>query len=503
MSVAMTTPERRKALRVQVESIVLIDIGEDNAGTISDISEGGLCFQAVAPVDAGETVYFRLRPDDRSQGRGRVAWTDDTQKRGGLSFSELSVHTREQICALAEPGLAALAAVDSEELSQGEDIPSDSVQRSFVSAQAVQEGLFRGFAGGLVTGILVSLLVISAALIFRQQIGESLIVMGEHLASKSPSLTNSTHNLGEKISAPNPGEVKYLLRIPVSKPESETKINEGDSTYISRLGLSHSQEKSPAAAQTWQAKLSGEQPHSKPTPPDKAQPGTSSSAANFLVRPSTGVPAVSMPPLPSSLATLRLAKPVQSRQSTRASTRVDTVPYDSDVRGGSSSQMYFEVGKFKEGSRAKEERDKLIQLGYPATLQQKRRLWRNFYDVLVGPYQDSDKAEAAHKSLVARGFQARPLERGYRRFVLPPGLVLNGVRIPAGDCVITWESYIAEVKVKFEQDDHVISTALGTWVKRDPKYESSAIVYTPNRNGWRSLNELRFAGLARTLVFSN
>src|SRR5579864_1017848 len=152
MSVAMTTPERRKAPRVQVESIVLIDIGEDNAGTISDISEGGLCFQAVAPVDAGATVYFRLRPDDRSQGRGRVAWTDESQTRGGLSFTELSVHTREQICALAKPPLPAVAAVDSEELSQGEDITSDSVQQSFVSAEAVQEGLFRGFAGGLVTG---------------------------------------------------------------------------------------------------------------------------------------------------------------------------------------------------------------------------------------------------------------------------------------------------------------------------------------------------------------
>lgn len=71
-------------------------------------------------------------------------------------------------------------------------------------------------------------------------------------------------------------------------------------------------------------------------------------------------------------------------------------------------------------------------------------MWRNSYEVLVGPYRESDKAEAVHKSLVARGFQARPLERGYRYFVLPPRLILNGVQTPVGECVITWESYIAD-----------------------------------------------------------
>jgi hypothetical protein len=210
-----------------------------------------------------------------------------------------------------------------------------------------------------------------------------------------------------------------------------------------------------------------------------------------------------MPPLPSSIATLGLAKPSPPQQSTRASMRVETVSYDSNMRSRSYSQMFFEVGRFKEHSRAREERDKLTQLGYPATVQQKRRLWRNSYDVLVGPYRESDEAEAVHKSLVVRGFQARPLERGYRHFVLPPRLILNGVTTPVGDCVITWESYLADVKVKFEQGNHVISTAQATWVKRDPKYEQSAIVYTQNRNGSRSLNEFRFAGLTRALVFSN
>jgi cell division septation protein DedD len=502
MSVAMTSPERRKAPRVQVESIVLIDIGEENAGTISDISEGGLCFQAAAPIDQGDTVYFRLQPDDRSQGQGRVAWTDETQKRGGLAFSQLSVQMREQICALTELAIPGLATSSSEELRQDEDITSDSVQLSLVSAQAVQKGLFRGFTGGLVTGVLVSFLIISVALMCRRQIGESLIVLGEHLASKSAPLTQSTHKIGEKISAPDLSE-RYPVTIAKTQPESHRKINERDSTDTLSLRQVHSEGGFPNVAQTRQTKQFGMQEHLNPVLPHKGKTEVSRFAANLSVPPSTGMPGVSMPPLPFSIATLGLTQPSLQQQSTRASMRAEIVSYDSNLRNGSSSQMYFEVGRFKEQFRAREEKDKLTRLGYAAIVQQKRRLWRSFYNVLVGPYQNSDEAEAVHKSLLVRGFQARPLERGYRHFVLPPHLVLNGVPTPVGDCVITWESYITDVKVKFEQDDHVVSTAQGTWVKRDPKYENSAIVYTPNRSGWRSLNELRFAGLTRALVFSN
>jgi len=495
----MTSPERRETPRLRVESLVLIDIGEDNAGIISDISEGGLCFQVAAPIEEGGTVDFRLRPDDLSQGAGRVVWTDETQKRGGLSFTELSVHTREQIYALiTELAIPGVAAAGSEELRQGEDSATNSVQLSLVSVQAVLKGLFRGFTGGLVTGVLVSLLV-SAALLCRRQIGESLIVVGEHLASKSPSLTQSTHNLGETTSAPNTTGVRYPQTIATSKPESQQRTNGHDST--SSLRQVHGKGESPTVAQKSQTTQLSEQEHSNPTAPHAAQSLTRDSTAKLLPGPSTPRPEQPKAPSASRIAMLGLAKPSQPQPSNDLITRV--VSYNSNIQRGSSSQMYFEVGRFKQHPRASQERDKLTQLGYPAIIQQKRRLWRNFYDVLVGPYHESDEAEMTHKSLVARGFQARPVERGYRDFILPPHLILNGVATPVGDCIIRWESYIAEVKVKFEQNNQVISTAHGTWVKRDPKYRSSAIVYTRNRDGSRTLDELRFEGLTRALVFSN
>jgi hypothetical protein len=327
--------------------------------------------------------------------------------------------------------------------------------------------------------------------------------VGEHLASKSPSLNQPTHNLGETISAPNMSGLRDPQTIATRKPESHRRTNGRDSTYPSSLQQVHSKGESLSVAQTSQTKEFGEQEHSNSVALQDVKPSVSRSTLNLLMPHSTGLPEMSIPPLASRVATLGLAKPSQPQQSTVASMRVEALSYDSNMRSGSSSQMYFEVGRCKEHSRAREERDKLKQLGYPATVQQKRRLWRNSYDVLVGPYRESDDAEAVHKSLVIRGFQARPLERGYRHFMLPPRLILNGVPTPVGECVITWESYIADVKVKFEQDNHVVSTAQATWVKRNPKYEQSAIVYTQTRNGWHSLNELRFAGLTRALVFSN
>jgi hypothetical protein len=79
--------------------------------------------------------------------------------------------------------------------------------------------------------------------------------------------------------------------------------------------------------------------------------------------------------------------------------------------------------------------------------------------------------------------------------------MLHGAQVPVGDCVIRWESYISDVKVKFEQDNYVVATADAKWVSHDPKYEHSATVYVQNRDGSRSLIEVRFQGMDRALVF--
>ena len=111
--------ERRQAPRVTVKGLAYVNLDRDNGGIILDVSEGGLCFQATAPVQCVEKVrlWFSYRsprtqadPEHglKKDGQTRdipgfveteseLTWTDDTRKRGGLKFKNLSAEARSQI----------------------------------------------------------------------------------------------------------------------------------------------------------------------------------------------------------------------------------------------------------------------------------------------------------------------------------------------------------------------------------------------------------------------
>ena len=125
----------------------------------------------------------------------------------------------------------------------------------------------------------------------------------------------------------------------------------------------------------------------------------------------------------------------------------------------------------------------------------------NSYQVLVGPYGSEAEAELAHANLVSRGFKPRSYERGSRSLTFSSRLTVSGARLPVGDFVITWESYVPDAIVKFEKDGSVVGTTEGKWEKRSVKYEDDAIVYRKNSDGSRTLLELRFAGMSKALVF--
>ena len=125
----------------------------------------------------------------------------------------------------------------------------------------------------------------------------------------------------------------------------------------------------------------------------------------------------------------------------------------------------------------------------------------NSYQVLVGPFGNEAEAELAHANLVSRGFKPRSYERGSRSLTFSSGLTVNGARLPVGDFVVTWESYVPDAVVKFEKHGSVIGTTEGKWEKRSVKYEEDAVVYRKNSDGSRTLLELRFAGMSQALVF--
>jgi hypothetical protein len=168
---------------------------------------------------------------------------------------------------------------------------------------------------------------------------------------------------------------------------------------------------------------------------------------------------------------------------------------------GPNPERYFEVGKFKDDLSAHNSTNKLEQLGFHATVTQKGHLWMKSYYVLVGPYDDSEDVEAARKHLMSSGFKPRVFERGSRSFTFSSGLTLNGTLVPNGDYIISWESYSPDANVELARGDYVVATADGKWMKRNVRYQDNAYVYRKNRDGSRTLLEIRFVGMSQALVF--
>jgi len=232
-------------------------------------------------------------------------------------------------------------------------------------------------------------------------------------------------------------------------------------------------------------------------------------APTAIARPSATAPVISSQPLP-----VASPKTTVEPAAIDVSTKVDAVPkpesadhpseHIEDSRAGearSYSTTYLEVGRFHDATWADQTTSKLEQLGLRATVVRKGHFGINSYQVLVGPYSSDEDAKAAHKYLVSRGFTPRAYERGSRSFWFPSGLTLHGTHIPGDDCVIRWESYVTDAVVKFEKDGSIVTTAEGRWVSRDVKYPWNAIVYQRNRDGSRTLLEIRFEGMNRVLVF--
>jgi hypothetical protein len=99
-----------------LRDLVYIGMGSENGGVVLDVSEGGLAFQAIAPVQLDRTIHFSLMVagTGRFEGTGEVAWSSGTGKICGLRFVHLPEEGREQIQIWAgQPRVTSSAAIES------------------------------------------------------------------------------------------------------------------------------------------------------------------------------------------------------------------------------------------------------------------------------------------------------------------------------------------------------------------------------------------------------
>src|SRR3954465_7422319 len=94
----MSVPERRQLERTIPERLVYIDIKPDNGGIVLNVSDTGLCFQSVAPVQHHQSLAISFfEQNQSSHASGEVVWTDRTRKYGGLRFSNVTPEARGKI----------------------------------------------------------------------------------------------------------------------------------------------------------------------------------------------------------------------------------------------------------------------------------------------------------------------------------------------------------------------------------------------------------------------
>jgi len=163
--------------------------------------------------------------------------------------------------------------------------------------------------------------------------------------------------------------------------------------------------------------------------------------------------------------------------------------------------MFFDLGSFKQQQRADDLSDKLAQAGFPASVVRKGHLWMNSYAVLVGPYKNEVDEKKINGDLRSRGYKPRPFERGSRDFAFRSMVMIEHAKLPIGDFAISWESYVADAKVKFAQGHQVVAATDGKWIKKPQKYSRDEYVFGKRSDGSHPLLEIHFGGLDRALVF--
>jgi cell division protein FtsN len=481
---------------VTVGNLTYINLEPGNGGMILNVSVGGLGFCAALPVQKDRPLHFRLsEPNLRIEADAEVAWSDETNRKGGMRFTNLSAEARRQIhnwmsqptpvgvdrrCApVAHPCESSSASAVAAEAS----VISHS---KFASLKDELRNRCQGFSGGLATGLLLSALIGGAFLLnsHHREFGEVLVHWGERLGAGAPqtvSVETHTQPAPERI-APSAASLPQTdLETQPEAPMSQTL---------------------PAIAKREPAKREFDAKLLAPIRPSAGPPGDGDKAT---LNPEALSPVL----LPESLlatpaepsAFVDAHAPIAPKAGPRSTSNTNRVETSLDAVSAPPPERYLEVGKFKKKMAAEETKRQMAQLGLPTVLAQKGRVWTNSYYVLVGPYGKDREIERAKKELVSRGFQPRVYDKGSRAMMFPSRLALNGASLPCGLCTISWEAYEPNAAVTFQAERSGSMQAEGKLVRRNLWYDGNAFVYRINPDGSRSLLEIRLGSTNQALVF--
>jgi hypothetical protein len=498
MALPVMKPERRRSPRISLSGLAYINFDSNCGGIVVNISDEGLCFHTIAPIERSDTVRFWFLTNGRRiEAEGRLMWTDETRKTGGLRFNALSTEASRQIrnwivqSSQPFPATTQTAALPPWDATARSSI--NKPQKSVVHGPAARKESSRWvgtparwgeFSRGLATGILIALVVAAIFLFhtYKHRIGESLIFLGERFgatAHSEPAAAAPTSASSQVAGPVLQREAAAPAAIPASASE-EAMI-----------------QPTTKAAKPRQPKLAP-----KPvTPPFSFAPSPAAlPLIDFAaVRPGPPPTEVNRTTQPESADRAVDKTTVMAVKATGKS--AENAEDIAEINSGVPFGRYFDVGRFSDEFGARSASDDLARIGIHAIVTQKRRLWINSYQVIAGPYRDPGEMQVASTNLHSHGFKTHSLPRRSRDLTLVSSTAPHGLgEAPAEQFVVDWETYSPEATVNFVKAGYTVAKAQGKWIRRSTSYDYDAIVFEQNGNGSRTLLEIRFHGMNRAVV---
>lgn len=534
---SVRTQERRKTVRAAPNGLIYISFDQDdNGGIVLNVSEGGLCFSAVAPMKQTGRIRVWFSADSHKiEADCEMAWTDETQRTGGLRFNGLSPAARAQIrnwtkaVGVDRPPEREVPPRTLSVLATAADtnaLPDDSPTLEILTPKVRRLRRLGAFSGGLVTGVLLSAILGGVFLFhaYRRQFGEALIRLGEHFGGKAlqtapqasaqvsvpPAATKPQPQTLSSAPAPAvvpPHGLKPQLPIepppaPPKPPAQAIQPRVQTATAVPSPIPAPARERLPSAPVT--EKVKAQAPRLESVAPPNAistsaltptSPTTPTAPTSAPVADKTGKPMQPGSALPGEIHVQQLGAENQPSRS----------PDDFvDLRAGIPLGKYLDLGKFRDPPEANKAANGVAQAGFHAVVALTAGLWTKSYHVLAGPYGNDHEAELAHRNLKSKGFTPRNLTKKSRSLTLFSSKTrVDGMLSPLGDVVVSWEPYSADATVQFVKDDMVVTAVKGKWVNRDAPFLQNAIVYWMADHGSRTLLEIQFSGARQALVLAD
>ena len=502
MALPVMNPERRRSPRISLGALAYVTFESNSGGIVLNISDEGLCFHTIAPVEPSDAIRFWFSANGRQiEANGQLVWTDETRKTGGLRFNALSAEARQQIRNWIAQSLEPVASArHAAPPSHGVRPGVNEAHKNVVRRSSMRRELWRSigalarwgeFSRGMATGILIAVAVAAVLLFntYKHRIGESLISLGESFEATSHSQQTSPASPAPVSAPPQVTEPAAPRRFAAQAP-----VPAAIPASVSNDALIQPPTK---AAKRTQDKVEPKvvAPSIPLTPSTEVLPPIDFAVAHAATAPVEAAGIAQPEPTGRSAdkTTIMPVKPV--------SNSVENADDIMEVNSGVPFGRYFDVGKFKDEIGARSAKDDLARIGIHTMVIPKRRLWMNSYEVIAGPYRDGEEMQAAGANIRSHGFKTHSLPKQSRGLTLRSSTEHRGLaQAPTENLVVNWETYSPEVTVNLVKAGDTVAKAEGKWIRKPIPYDYDAIVYKQNGNGSRTLVEIWFHGMNRAVV---